>query len=110
MPIFYISTTYLFPVKIGRCLKAAVFYPAVTAVGENMTPSVLFIIKNKASVQNFIILGIKLAVLEPFKVLPVFTGFTSKYRQKNGKTSINHPFLTFYDFLLLVCLSQSSGS
>ena len=101
MLIYYISTTYLFPVEIGRCLKAAVFYPAVTAVGENMTTSVLFIIKNKASVQNFIILGIKLAVLEPFEVLPVYTGFTGKYRHKNGKTSINHTFLTFHDYLLL---------
>ena len=84
--------------------KGGGFYPAVTAVGENMTPivnlSFLFIIKNKASVQNFIILGIKLAVLEPFKVLTVFTGFISKYRQKNGKTSTNHPFLTFHDYLL----------
>ena len=50
--------------------------------------------------QNFIILGIKLAVLEPFKVLPVFTVFTGKYRQKNGRTRTNHPFLTFHDYLL----------
>ena len=104
MLIYYISTTYLFPFEIGRCLKTAVFDPAVTAVGKNMTPivnlSFLFIIKNKASIQNFIILGIQLAVLELFKVLLVFTGFTGKYRQKNGKTSTNHPFLTFYDYLL----------
>ena len=84
--------------------KGGGFYPAITAVGVNMTPilnsSVLFIIKNKASVQNFIILGIKLAVLEPLKVLPVFTGFTGKYLQKNGKTSTSYPFLTFHDYLL----------
>ena len=89
MPIYYISTTYLFPVEIGTCSKTAV-----------VNLSFLFIIKNKASIQNFIILGIQLAVLELFKVLPVFTGFTGKYRQKNGKTSTNHPFLTFYDYLL----------
>jgi hypothetical protein len=89
MLIYYISTTYLFPVEIGRCSKTAV-----------VNLSFLFIIKNKASIQNFIILGIQLAVLELFKVLPVFTGFTGKYRQKNGKTSTNHPFLTFYDYLL----------
>jgi hypothetical protein len=89
MLIYYISTTYLFPVEIGRCSKTAV-----------VNLSFLFIIKKKASIQNFIILGIQLAVLELFKVLPVFTGFTGKYRQKNGKTSTNHPFLTFYDYLL----------
>ena len=64
MLIYYISITPLSPVEIGRCLKAAVFCTAVTAVGENMTPivtsSVLLTIKNKASMQNFIILGIKL--------------------------------------------------
>jgi hypothetical protein len=102
MLIYYISTTYLFPLEIGKCLKSAVFYP----ISKNMTPifnySVLFIIKNEASLQNFILLGIKLAVLERFKVILVFTGtgFTGKYQQKNGKTSPNHPFLTFHDYLL----------
>ena len=71
MLIYYISDTYLFPVEIRRCLQAAVSYPAITAVGENITPiqnlSVLFIIRNKAFIQNFIILEIKLPILQPFK-------------------------------------------
>jgi hypothetical protein len=88
--------------------KSGGFYPAVTAVGENMTPivnlSFLFIIKNKASTQNFIILGTKLAVLEPFKVLPVNTG--KKPVKPVPIILFSHSTIICF----LVCLSQSSGS